>query len=67
MLLKVKEVASRLRVDETTVRRWCYKGLLDHVELPTTGKHLRVNLRIKEEIVESILSRNLSQMGEKHD
>lgn len=33
-LLLVSDVARRLRVDSTTVRRWIHDGALDAVELP---------------------------------
>ena len=37
-LLTVSEVAKRLRVDETTVRRWVTNGVLDAISLPHKGK-----------------------------
>ena len=35
-LLTVREVARRLRVDDTTVRRWIKSGALEAVTLPNT-------------------------------
>ena len=37
-LLTVREVARRLRVDDTTVRRWITSGVLDAISLPHRGK-----------------------------
>ncbi len=37
-LLTVREVARRLRVDDTTVRRWIKNGVLEAVTLPHRGK-----------------------------
>ena len=37
-LLTVHEVAKRLRVDDTTVRRWIKNGVLEAVTLPHRGK-----------------------------
>jgi excisionase family DNA binding protein len=37
-LLTVHEVANRLRVDDTTVRRWSNTGIIAHVTLPHKGK-----------------------------
>lgn len=45
-LFTITEVAKRLRVDETTVRRWIANGVLDAVTLPHTGK--RHAYRVKE-------------------
>ncbi|HEY7417071.1 MAG TPA: helix-turn-helix domain-containing protein, partial [Ktedonobacteraceae bacterium] len=36
-LLTVSEVARRLRVDTTTVRRWVKRGALQAITLPHTG------------------------------
>jgi excisionase family DNA binding protein len=61
-LLTTQEVASLLRVDITTVRRWIYAGLLPAVKLP----HVRAYnvYRIKSEIVEEILART-TKCGQK--
>ena len=37
-LLTVQEVASILRVDQTTVRRWIKEGSLASIRLPHRGK-----------------------------
>lgn len=37
-LLTVSEVARRLRVDATTVRRWISQGTLEAISLPHQGK-----------------------------
>ena len=37
-LLTVQEVASILRVDQTTVRRWIKAGTLASIKLPHRGK-----------------------------
>jgi len=37
-LLTVHEVAKRLRVDDTTVRRWITNGTLPAITLPHKGK-----------------------------
>jgi len=46
-LLTVREVAKRLRVDTTTVRRWITQGLLEAVILPHTGKRRGYRVHIK--------------------
>lgn len=38
ILLTVSEVARRLRVDATTVRRWISQGTLEAISLPHQGK-----------------------------
>jgi len=53
-LLTVREVASILRVDETTVRRWIKDGALEAIKLPHDGK--RVTHRVKRSTVNSILN-----------
>jgi excisionase family DNA binding protein len=44
-LLTVGEVARRLRVDTTTVRRWISTGTLDAVVLPHRGKRQAYRIR----------------------
>jgi excisionase family DNA binding protein len=44
-LLTVEEVAERLRVDGTTVRRWVKIGALPAVELPRTGRNRKIRIR----------------------
>ncbi len=52
-LLTVGEVARRLRVDTTTVRRWIVSGSLAAVVLPHRGK--RQGYRIRQSIIDDIL------------
>ena len=52
-LLTVKEVAYVLRVDDTTVRNWVKRGVLDAIELPKTGP--RKVYRIRRETLEALL------------
>ena len=44
-LLTVREVARRLRVDDTTVRRWIKTGTLTAVILPHRGKRSAYRVR----------------------
>lgn len=44
-LLTVREVAQRLRVDETTVRRWIKTGALEAITLPNQGKRHSYRVR----------------------
>ncbi len=44
-LLTVAEIAAKLRVDQTTVRRWIKHGTLEAVSLPHVGK--RQSYRVK--------------------
>ncbi len=53
-LLTVKEVARRLRVDDTTVRRWIKAGTLEAVILPHRGK--REPYRIKKSTLDRVLN-----------
>ncbi|GCE11064.1 helix-turn-helix domain-containing protein [Tengunoibacter tsumagoiensis] len=53
-LLTVREVARRLRVDDTTVRRWIKHGTLEAVSLPHTGK--RQAYRVRRSTIDSLLS-----------
>lgn len=52
-LFTVQEVASRLRVDDTTVRRWIQSGALEAVILPHRGK--RQAYRIKQSTFDLLL------------
>ena len=52
-LLTVHEVARRLRVDDTTVRRWIKSGALEAVTLPHKGK--RQAYRIKKSTLDALL------------
>ncbi len=53
-LLTIHEVARRLRVDDTTVRRWINNGVLDAVTLPHLGK--RRGYRVKKTTLDLLLS-----------
>jgi excisionase family DNA binding protein len=52
-LLTVREVARRLRVDDTTVRRWIKSGALEAITLPHRGK--RQAYRIKKSTLDVLL------------
>ena len=52
-LLTVHEVARRLRVDDTTVRRWIKSGSLDAVTLPHLNK--RQAYRVKQSTIDAML------------
>jgi len=56
-LLTVREVARRLRVDDTTVRRWIKSGALEAITLPHRGK--RQAYRIKRSTLDELLSSSL--------
>lgn len=53
-LLTVREVAKRLRVDDTTVRRWIKSGALEAITLPHRGK--RQAYRIKKTTLDKLLT-----------
>ena len=53
-LLTVHEVANRLRVDDTTVRRWISNGVLKAVILPHIGK--RQGYRIRTSTLNTLLT-----------
>lgn len=53
-LLTVREVARRLRVDDTTVRRWIKHGTLEAVSLPHVGK--RQAYRVRRSTLENLLN-----------
>ena len=52
-LLTVREVARRLRVDDTTVRRWIKSGALTAITLPHKGK--RQAYRVKKSTLDALL------------
>ncbi len=52
-LLTVREVAKRLRVDDTTVRRWINNGILPAITLPHPGK--RQAYRIRQSDLDAVL------------
>jgi len=56
-LLTVREVARRLRVDDTTVRRWIKSGALEAITLPHRGK--RQAYRIKKSTLDSLLNSSI--------
>ncbi len=53
-LLTVAEVAKRVRVDDTTVRRWAKAGALEVVVLPHVNK--RQAYRIKSSTLNKLLT-----------
>jgi excisionase family DNA binding protein len=56
-LLTVREVARRLRVDDTTVRRWIKSGALEAITLPHRGK--RQAYRIKKTTLDKLLNSSI--------
>ncbi len=58
-LLTVHEVAKRLRVDDTTVRRWIKSGALGAITLPHAGK--RSAYRVKVSTMNKLLQAPLPQ------
>lgn len=52
-LLTVREVAQRLRVDTTTVRRWIAQGILEAVSLPHHGK--RRVYRVRQQTLDHLI------------
>lgn len=52
-LLTIQEVADRLRVDATTVRRWVKGGILEAVILPHPGA--RKSYRVRSSTIEALL------------
>ena len=61
-LLTVKEVASLLRVDEATVRRWIKNGILEAITLPHAGT--REQHRIKRTTLEQLYTSTVSTAPE---
>ena len=57
-LLTVREVARRLRVNDTTVRRWIKNDTLEAIILPHKGK--REAYRIKKSTVDKLLNAHVS-------
>jgi len=53
-LLTVREVAKRLRVDDTTVRRWIKNAALEAIRLPHIGK--RESYRISRATLDLLLA-----------
>jgi excisionase family DNA binding protein len=52
-LLTVREIAQRLRVDDTTVRRWIKNEALEAITLPHRGK--RQAYRIRQSTLDKLL------------
>lgn len=52
-LLTIHEVAEKLRVDDTTVRRWAKEGALEVIELPHKGR--RKAYRVRKSVLDTIL------------
>jgi excisionase family DNA binding protein len=50
----VREVAKRLRVDDTTVRRWIKSGTLEAIALPHRGK--RQAYRVPSSVLAALLT-----------
>jgi excisionase family DNA binding protein len=57
-LLTVREVAKRLRVDSTTVRRWIKNGTLEAITLPHNGT--RCAYRVRQATLGDLLNPNKS-------
>ena len=57
-LLTVREVAQRLRVDDTTVRRWIKNAALEAISLPHRGK--RQAYRVKRDTLNTLLTTTAS-------
>ena len=53
-LLTVHEVATQLRVDDTTVRRWITSGALEAITLPHRGR--RQVYRIRRTTIDALLA-----------
>jgi len=52
-LFTVREVAHRLRVDDTTVRRWIKSGALEAITLPHRGR--RQAYRVKQSTLDKLM------------
>lgn len=55
-LYTVSEIAEKLRVDSTTVRRWIKNGILEAIALPHRG--LRQAYRIRKATLDTLLASN---------
>ena len=60
-LLTVHEVATQLRVDDTTVRRWVKQGALEAIVLPHVNE--RQAYRIRRETLEKLLGTQLEELA----
>ncbi len=54
-LLTVGEIATLLRVDQTTVRRWIHNGSLPAIELPKRAS--RTIYRVKQSEIDKLLGK----------
>jgi len=63
-LLTVREVARKLRVDDTTVRRWIKNAALEAVSLPHVGK--RQAYRIRSATLDLLLNTQPVEIHETH-
>lgn len=59
-LLTIHEVATRLRVDDTTVRRWAKSGALDVISLPHAGN--RQSYRVRRSTLDALLNEPTTRM-----
>ena len=57
--MTVREVAKRLRVDDTTVRRWIKNGSMEAITLPHRGT--RQAYRIKKQTFDNLLKQGMPQ------
>lgn len=53
-LFTIREVARRLRVEDTTVRRWIKNGSLEAITLPHRGK--REQHRVRKSTLDALLA-----------
>jgi excisionase family DNA binding protein len=58
----VSEVARKLRVDDTTVRRWIKQGVLKAIALPHRG--LRQAYRVHKSTVDALLNNTANAVTE---
>ena len=61
-LLTVREVAQKLRVDDTTVRRWIKNGVLEAITLPHRGA--RQAYRIRRSTLDTLLASPQQPVGQ---
>lgn len=64
-LLTVKEVATALRVDQTTVRRWLKNGSLAGICFPEKKEHgpQRQTHRIRQSVLDALLDSQSKNKG----
>ena len=56
-LLTITEVANRLRVDDTTVRRWIKSGVLEAITLPRKEEGKRNSYRVRVSTLDALLTK----------